>query len=118
MNITWDEERYENNFSFVHHYGEAVLDLIDAESAVQPDRSAQNGSTVQSDTSDVPKKPYSLKPITKPLASQQAKEPVGKSSDPAAKAPRFRDITEDDDGYHPYADVPDMRPLFERDPWY
>lgn len=31
MNITWDEEHYENNFSFVHEYGEEVLDLLDAE---------------------------------------------------------------------------------------
>ena len=30
---------------------------------------------------------------------------------------QFRDITEDDDGYHPYADVPDTRPLFEPNPW-
>lgn len=31
MNIIWDEEHYENNFSFVHEYGEEVLDLLDAE---------------------------------------------------------------------------------------
>lgn len=31
MNITWDEEHYENNFSFVHEYGEEVLDLLDVE---------------------------------------------------------------------------------------
>lgn len=50
-------------------------------------------------------RPYTLKPVAKPLSSQPANEP------------RFRDITEDDDGYHPYADVPDTRPLFEENPW-
>jgi trans-aconitate methyltransferase len=32
MNITWDEQCYESNFSFVHKYGEEVLDLIDVPS--------------------------------------------------------------------------------------
>lgn len=50
-------------------------------------------------------RPYTLKPVAKPLSSQSANEP------------QFRDITEDDDGYHPYADVPDTRPLFEENPW-
>lgn len=31
MNIAWDEEHYESNFSFVHEYGEEVLDLLDVE---------------------------------------------------------------------------------------
>lgn len=29
MNITWDEDHYEDNFSFVHEYGAEVLDLLD-----------------------------------------------------------------------------------------
>lgn len=29
MNITWDEQHYEKNFSFVHEYGEEVLALLD-----------------------------------------------------------------------------------------
>lgn len=29
MNISWDAEQYKAGFSFVPHYGEAVLDLID-----------------------------------------------------------------------------------------
>lgn len=53
-------------------------------------------------------KPYTLKPVVKPLPSSQERP---------ANEPRFRDITEDDDGYHPYADVPDTRPLFEENPW-
>lgn len=55
-------------------------------------------------------KRYSVKPIVKPLPSHAAQE------EPTSE-PHLRDITEDDDGYHPYADVPDTRPLFERDPW-
>lgn len=31
--------------------------------------------------------------------------------------PAFRDINEDDDGYHPYCDGPDKGCDFERDPW-
>ena len=30
MNIKWDAEEYKNNFSFVHKYGEDVLNLINA----------------------------------------------------------------------------------------
>lgn len=30
MNIQWDSENYEKNFSFVHHYGNDVLKMIDA----------------------------------------------------------------------------------------
>ncbi len=30
MNIKWEAKEYENNFSFVHHYGEAVVNMIDA----------------------------------------------------------------------------------------
>lgn len=53
---------------------------------------------------DASKKNYTLKTVTRQVSSPKAEE-------------YFRDITEDDDGYHPYADVPDTRPLFERDPW-
>lgn len=59
------------------------------------------------------KKGYVLKPVTKPLRSRKGEEAT--PSSPQRDA--VRDITEDDDGYHPYADVPDTRPLFERDPW-
>ena len=51
-------------------------------------------------------KSYKLKPVVKPLDSKKNEKPS-----------TFRDITEDDDGYHPYADVPDTRPIFEEDPW-
>lgn len=30
MNIQWDAKGYTDNFSFVHKYGEDVLELIDA----------------------------------------------------------------------------------------
>ena len=29
MNITWDAQKYSDNFSFVYHYGEDVLKLLD-----------------------------------------------------------------------------------------
>lgn len=29
MNINWDAENYTHNFSFVHEYGESLIDLID-----------------------------------------------------------------------------------------
>lgn len=72
---------------------------------------------------------FSLKPVITPLPSQVEKDhatPNGErtrarkqaSGDRAAtREAQMRDITEDDDGYHPYADVPDTRPLFEEDPW-
>ena len=31
MNIKWDAEKYSTDFSFVHHYGKGLIDLIDAE---------------------------------------------------------------------------------------
>lgn len=31
MNIKWDADRYTENFSFVHQYGNSVLELIDAD---------------------------------------------------------------------------------------
>lgn len=63
------------------------------------------------------KKNYTLKPVTKPLPSQAPNTPAEKSEADTANTPHFRDITEDDDGYHPYADIPDTRPLFEENPW-
>ena len=30
MNIKWEAKEYENKFSFVHHYGEDVINMIDA----------------------------------------------------------------------------------------
>lgn len=41
-----------------------------------------------------------------------------KSHKPENKHPAFRDINEDDDGYHPYCDGPETNCQFERDPWY
>lgn len=65
-----------------------------------------------------PAKSYTLKPVVKPLPSkrsgEQSENPHSAKED---SAPQFRDITEDDDGYHPYADLPDTRPLFEENPW-
>ena len=37
--------------------------------------------------------------------------------DKKAKRPRYRDMNEDDDGYHPYCDRPETNSQFERDPW-
>ncbi len=90
-------------------------------------------------------KPYTLKPVITPLPSQQVrsdaeqrtvatnegefteKRPAeetppkkgfaGNTTTRSVREPQFRDITEDDDGYHPYADAPDTRPLFEENPW-
>lgn len=59
---------------------------------------------------------YTLKPHSTPLPSQTETEAAKQGSEQPA-TPQFRDITEDDDGYHPYADVPDARPLFELNPW-
>lgn len=59
---------------------------------------------------------YTLKPRSTPLPSQ-AKTEAAKQGSEQPTTPQFRDITEDDDGYHPYADVPDTRPLFEPNPW-
>lgn len=87
---------------------------------------------MSTDQDEPAKKNYTLKPVTKPLPSQvlnardaeSSAAPVNatsarlnKSEVAPANAPQFRDITEDDDGYHPYADVPDNRPLFEDNPW-
>lgn len=29
MNISWDAQKYTNDFSFVHEYGNSVMELID-----------------------------------------------------------------------------------------
>ena len=48
MNITWDEESYENNFSFVHHYGQEVLELLDVPSPARVlDLGCGNGALAQ-----------------------------------------------------------------------
>ena len=31
LNISWDAEKYTSDFSFVHQYGNSLLDLIDGE---------------------------------------------------------------------------------------
>ena len=59
---------------------------------------------------------YTLKPHSTPLPSQAKTEAAKQGSEQPA-TPQFRDITEDDDGYHPYADDPDARPIFEPKPW-
>lgn len=46
--------------------------------------------------------------VTTPLISRK----------PQKEHPAFRDINEDDDGYHPYCDGPEKGCQFERDPWY
>ena len=50
-------------------------------------------------------------------ASFSIKTEAAKQGSEQPATSQFRDITEDDDGYHPYADVPDTRPLFEPNPW-
>lgn len=48
MNITWDEQHYEDNFSFVHHYGQEVLELLDAECGASVlDLGCGNGALTQ-----------------------------------------------------------------------
>ena len=46
----------------------------------------------------------------KPRATK--KDPAHSVSDPCIRAEN-----EDDDGYDPYSDRQELRPLFERDPW-
>jgi hypothetical protein len=66
---------------------------------------------------------YSLKPVVKSLDQKAStNQNLDASIDRVvAKKPHpsslVRDITEDDDGYHPYSDVQDSCPLFEKDPW-
>lgn len=48
MNITWDEEEYENNFSFVHQYGQDVLNLLDVpQGSTVLDLGCGNGALTQ-----------------------------------------------------------------------
>ena len=37
MNIKWDSEDYAKNFSFVHEYGNGMMDLVDEGSGVAVD---------------------------------------------------------------------------------
>lgn len=40
-----------------------------------------------------------------------------KPIDQQSSSSKFRDINEDDDGYHPYCDGPDSGIDYEEDPW-
>ncbi len=68
---------------------------------------------------------YTLKPTYTPVKPQGegAGSPAGGAPDrpdsPSAGAgdPNIRAENEDDDGYDPYSDRREERPLFERDPW-
>lgn len=68
---------------------------------------------------------YTLKPTYTPVKPQEegAGSPAGGAPDrpgsPSAGAdgPSIRAENEDDDGYDPYSDRREERPLFERDPW-
>lgn len=68
---------------------------------------------------------YTLKPTFTPVVSQGEGEPsptgdaldrVGSPSVPASD-PGIRAENEDDDGYDPYSDRREERPLFEQNPW-
>lgn len=68
---------------------------------------------------------YTLKPTFTPVEPQgeKAPSPTGDSLDragsPSAPAndPGIRAENEDDDGYDPYSDRREERPLFEQNPW-
>lgn len=47
MNIRWDAEKYRDNFSFVEHYGEALLDMIEGEALSVLDLGCGNGNLTQ-----------------------------------------------------------------------
>ncbi|WP_251197252.1 class I SAM-dependent methyltransferase [Anaerotardibacter muris] len=48
MNITWDENEYEKNFSFVHQYGQDVLGLLDVpQGSTVLDLGCGNGALTQ-----------------------------------------------------------------------
>ena len=47
MNIRWDAEKYRDNFSFVGHYGEALLDMIEGEDLSVLDLGCGNGNLTQ-----------------------------------------------------------------------
>lgn len=42
---------------------------------------------------------------------------AGAATEKRAEDPFVRAANEDDDGYDPYSDRPDVTPLFEADPW-
>lgn len=81
----------------------------------------------------MPDKNYILKPTYTPVPSVQTegapsdKEDAPERSAPGADAagaarrnvadPSIRAENEDDDGYDPYSDRREERPLFEQDPW-
>ena len=82
----------------------------------------------------MPGKNYILKPTYTPVPSTQTEgAPSDKEDAPerilagagatdAARQnvadPSIRAENEDDDGYDPYSDRREKRPLFERNPWY
>ena len=78
----------------------------------------------------MPGKNYILKPTYTPVPSMQTegapsdKEDAPERSAPGADAarrnvadPSIRAENEDDDGYDPYSDRREERPLFEQNPW-
>lgn len=44
LNISWDAEKYTSDFSFVHQYGNSLLDLIDGENLTVLDLGCGNGA--------------------------------------------------------------------------
>lgn len=107
VNITWDEEHYEDHAQakpLKNYVLKPVVKLL-------PSRVAKGECCT-------PSKDGTLSKDNTPSKSgKHLKDSTMYTKDPAKITPQFRDITEDDDGYHPYADIPDTRPLFEKDPW-
>lgn len=78
-------------------------------------------STELTDASQPSKRSYTLKPVTTPVekptslgapeAESAPKQP------PSSNDPFVRAANEDDDGYDPFSDRPEERPLFEKNPW-
>lgn len=44
MNIRWDADKYTDNFSFVHQYGSALIDMVDGEKLSVLDLGCGNGA--------------------------------------------------------------------------
>lgn len=76
----------------------------------------------------MPAKHYTLRPVATPLPSERSdadaktqRENAGRVSGPTTAGgtadPAIRAENEDDDGYDPYSDRREERPLFESDPW-
>ena len=76
----------------------------------------------------MPAKHYTLKPVATPLPSERSdadaktqRENAGRAPGPTTAGctadPAIRAENEDDDGYDPYSDRREERPLFESDPW-